>query len=76
MLKCAETDIFMAHLKQGSIEVAPGEVVSVGQSLAEIGNSGNTLEPHLHIGATKEGIGMGLRSNGRSLSINSVIVGK
>lgn len=75
VLKCAEADILMAHLKQGSIKVAPGEVVTVGQPLAEIGNSGNTLEPHLHIGATKDGMEMGLRFNGRSLSINSVIAG-
>lgn len=73
VLKCAEADIFMAHLKQGSIKVAQGEVVTVGQPLAEIGNSGNTLEPHLHIGATKNSIEMGLRFNGRALSINSVV---
>lgn len=73
VLKCAEADVFMAHLKRGSIKVAPGEVVTAGQPLAEIGNSGNTLEPHLHIGATKDGIEIGLQFNGRSLSINSVI---
>jgi len=73
VLKCADAAIFMAHLKRGSIKVAPGEVVTAGQPLAEIGNSGNTLEPHLHIGATKDGIEIGLQFNGRSLSINSVI---
>lgn len=76
VLRCAETDIFMAHLKGGSIRVAPGEVVTSGQPLAEIGNSGNTLEPHLHIGAAKDGIEIGLQFNGRSLSINSVIIRK
>lgn len=44
-----------------------------GQPLAKIGNSGNTLEPHLHIGAAKDGKEIGLQFNGRSLSINSVI---
>lgn len=76
VLRCAEANILMAHLKRGSIKVAPGEVVAVGQPLAEIGNSGNTLEPHLHIDATKDGIEIGLRFNGRSLSINSVITRK
>lgn len=73
VLRCAGAEIFMAHLKRGSIEVAPGEVVAAGQPLAEIGNSGNTLEPHLHISATKNGQGIGLRFGGRSLSINSLI---
>lgn len=76
MLKCAEADVFMAHLKRGSIKVAPGEVVTVGQQLAETGNSGNTLEPHLHIGAKKDGEEIGLRFSGRSLSINSVVTRK
>ena len=76
VLKCTEADILMAHLKRGSITVEPGEIVTVGQPLAEIGNSGNTLEPHLHIDATKDGIEIGLRFNGQSLSINSVITGK
>lgn len=38
-----------AHLRRGSARVRPGEVVAAGQQLAEVGNSGNTTEPHLHI---------------------------
>lgn len=75
-LKCADIDILMAHLKRGSIKVAPGEEVVAGQPLAEIGNSGNTLEPHLHVDATRNGREMGLSFDGRSLSINSVIIRK
>jgi murein DD-endopeptidase len=37
-----------AHLRAGSIVVAPGDRVRAGQTLARIGNSGNTLGPHLH----------------------------
>lgn len=37
-----------AHLKPGSLLVAEGERVVEGQALARIGNSGNTLGPHLH----------------------------
>ncbi len=27
----------------------PGDVVEAGQQLAEVGNTGNTSEPHLHV---------------------------
>lgn len=75
-LECAEAKILMAHLKHGSIKVIAGQAVSVGQLLAEVGDSGNTLEPHLHIEARKDGVEMGLRFNGHFLSINSVIAVK
>ena len=65
----------MAHMMQGSMVVAPGEMVSVGQVLGKVGNSGNTLEPHLHIGASKGENAIALRFNGRFLTLNSVVVG-
>jgi murein DD-endopeptidase len=37
-----------AHLKSGSLRVSVGDRVVEGQLLARIGNSGNTLGPHLH----------------------------
>jgi murein DD-endopeptidase MepM/ murein hydrolase activator NlpD len=37
-----------AHLKPGSINVHAGDTVKLGQTIALVGNSGNTLEPHLH----------------------------
>ncbi|TWF96843.1 peptidase M23-like protein [Kitasatospora viridis] len=43
--------ILLAHLRPGSLRVRQGERVSAGQELAEVGNSGNTTEPHLHIQA-------------------------
>jgi len=39
---------FYAHLKPGSITVKPGDKLSPGQSIAALGNSGNTNAPHLH----------------------------
>jgi len=39
----------MAHLKQGSARVSEGERVRLGQQIAAVGDSGNSLWPHLHI---------------------------
>lgn len=75
IVKCAEAEILIAHLKQGSVVVNAGEVVLPGQLLGQVGNSGNTLEPHLHIGARKSGVEMGIIFNGRRLSLNSVAIG-
>lgn len=41
-----------AHLKSGSLRVSVGDRVVAGQLLARIGNSGNTLGPHLHFQIT------------------------
>ena len=37
-----------AHLQPGSITVKVGDSVERGQILGKVGNSGNTLAPHLH----------------------------
>ena len=44
-----ERYLLLAHLKQGSARVAPGQRVEVGDVLAECGNTGNTSQPHLHL---------------------------
>lgn len=41
--------ILLAHLKQHSLQVAVGEKVFVGQILGACGNSGRSLQPHLHM---------------------------
>ena len=38
----------LAHFKQGSIRIKPGDKVKKGQILGLCGNSGNSSEPHLH----------------------------
>jgi len=73
VLKCGDAEVFLAHLKHDSISVIAGEVVNAGQLLGEIGNSGNTLEPHMHISATQGRAEKGLVFNGRKLSVNNVI---
>jgi len=37
-----------AHLRKDSLIVKVGERVKAGQAIAAIGNSGNTIQPHLH----------------------------
>lgn len=37
------------HLKQGSLRVKPGDTVAAGTALGQIGLSGNTEFPHLHL---------------------------
>ena len=41
--------VLMGHLRQGSLRVGVGDRVRTGQELAEVGNSGNTDEPHVHL---------------------------
>lgn len=41
--------IILAHFQPGSLMVKTGESVEVGQPIARVGNSGNSMEPHLHI---------------------------
>lgn len=43
--------VALCHLRQGGIEVRPGQHVQTGDILARCGNSGNSTEPHLHIQA-------------------------
>jgi hypothetical protein len=54
MLRCgAEAYVLLAHLKQGSLTVQPGDSVATGAHLGAVGNSGNSWEPHLHVHAQR-----------------------
>ncbi len=41
--------VMYAHLKPGSLTVKPGDKVAAGQTIARLGNTGNSSEPHLHL---------------------------
>jgi hypothetical protein len=54
-LRCNGVDVVLAHLKRGSLLVRPGQYVAVSQTIAAVGNSGMSDEPHLHIHAQTPG---------------------
>lgn len=41
--------VALAHLRNGSLLVRPGDQVAVGQPVAACGNSGNSTQPHVHV---------------------------
>ncbi len=41
--------VLLAHLRAGSVAVAPGRRVTEGEVLGACGNSGNSTQPHVHL---------------------------
>ncbi len=78
ILRCASADILLGHFRKASLLVRVGQRLSVGDAIAEVGNSGNTSEPHLHINAMQPGTAdapfagapVPIRINGRYLVRN------
>lgn len=71
LIECGDFEIVLAHLRKGSVGVAEGDSVATGDPLGEVGNSGNTSEPHLHIHAERGGEpGVILNGNSVPLTIN------
>ncbi|MDF3298396.1 M23 family metallopeptidase [Streptomyces tropicalis] len=50
----------LAHLRPGTVTVTTGDPVHAGQVLGAVGNSGNSSEPHLHLHAERDGLGLDL----------------
>lgn len=81
-IDCVEFVVILAHLRRGSITVAAGDPVAVGDSLGQMGNSGNSSEPHLHVHAQRglpvdaplSGEPLWLTVNGRFLVRNDRIL--
>ncbi len=50
----------IAHLRRGSVAVTEGQTIRAGDLLGEVGSSGNSTEPHLHLHAERDGQGLDL----------------
>ncbi len=48
VLKCGSVFPLLAHLRCGSLRVEVGDHVEAGDQLGEVGNSGSSIQPHLH----------------------------
>lgn len=48
ILKCGGVFPLLAHLRRGSLRVKTGDRVKAGDHLADVGNSGSSIQPHLH----------------------------
>ncbi len=52
--------VVLAHLRPGTVAVAVGDRVRAGQNLGQVGNSGNSTMPHLHLQVERDGVGLDL----------------
>ena len=53
VLRCGDALVLLAHLREGSVAPVLGDRLRAGDPIGEIGNSGNTTEPHLHLHAVR-----------------------
>ena len=82
VLGCGELLIVLGHLRRGSVCVSAGDVVRAGDPLGQVGNSGNSAEPHLHIHAQRPGDAgrpfagdpIPIRFEGHYLARNAIVV--
>lgn len=68
-----DVDLFLAHMQEGSVNVKAGDLIAEGDVLGKVGNSGNTTEPHLHIHAEKDDIGIPLLMNEKFFVRNQIV---
>lgn len=81
LVDCGMAQVLLAHLQPHSVTATIGQQISAGDPLGQVGNSGNSSEPHLHVHAFRVqengdmplSIGVPMRFNGRYLTRNDVI---
>lgn len=49
IIQSSQVSALLAHLRRGSVRVAPSQRVTPAQIVGQVGNSGNSLAPHLHL---------------------------
>jgi peptidase M23-like protein len=72
-LRCGDAQVVMEHMMRGSVQISPGQILQAGQPLGRVGNSGHTLEPHLHIEARRGGRPIAISFDGEQLSMNAIV---
>jgi len=58
MLECGDAGdvhVLLAHMRSGSVRVHPGDYVTTDDQLGEVGHSGHSEKPHLHMHAQRPG---------------------
>ena len=71
IIGCPNFNVMMAHFKKVTFKIKEGDRVQTGEVIGQIGNSGNTDGPHLHImaylinGSTGEKTPLPITFNGR-----------
>lgn len=73
VLDCGGVNVGLLHLKLGSVRVRVGGMVVAGSPIGQVGNSGNSSEPHLHLQATASGEPVAMHFDGRFLTINDLV---
>jgi hypothetical protein len=82
VIACGDALVLLAHLRRGSVAVQANAAVGAGDLLGNVGNSGNTSEPHLHIHAVRargaaatalQGEGAPIVFDGRFLARNMTV---
>ncbi len=76
ILRKDDVNIILCHLQKSSLMVHQGQRVHTGDPLGIVGNTGYSIEPHLHIQAYKKGIYSGhqvpIHFDGKLLKLNDV----
>lgn len=57
----------VVHAHVTAVKVKPGDVVSVGQVVASVGNDGMSRSPHVHVGAYRGDLPLQVRWDLRAM---------
>ncbi len=55
LIESKGVEVLLAHFRKGSIKVKVGDTVTINTLVGQVGNTGNTSEPHLHMHVEKGG---------------------
>ncbi len=53
VLDCDGLEVALLHMMEGSVQVKPGDRLAAGDPLGRVGNSGFSVQPHLHVQASR-----------------------